>query len=166
MNIIPAIDFKNGKVVKAFAGFRVNYKPFIENTAKGVFILAVTSNSSASEIQEHENQSNPLYKKVIQIAMELNTNENIGLVVGATKTEVMQEVRELSNGMPWLIPGVGTQGGDLETTLKIAHKNGIGIINVSRGILYAGDGSLNDVVQSAINYTEKIRSIVWNPINC
>jgi orotidine-5'-phosphate decarboxylase len=141
-------------------------KPFIENAAKGVFILAVTSNSSASEIQEHENQSNPLYKKVIQIAMELNTNENIGLVVGATKTEVMQEVRELSNGMPWLIPGVGTQGGDLETALKISHKSGIGIINVSRGILYAGDGSLNDVVQSAKNYTEKIRSMVWNPISC
>ena len=141
-------------------------KPFIENAAKGVFILAVTSNSSASEIQEHENQSNPLYKKVIQIAMELNTNENIGLVVGATKTEVMQEVRELSNGMPWLIPGVGTQGGDLETALKISHKSGIGIINVSRGVLYAGDGSLNDVVQSAKNYTEKIRSMVWNPINC
>ena len=141
-------------------------KPFIENPAKGVFILAVTSNASASEIQEHVNQSNPLYKKVIQIAMELNTNENIGLVVGATKTEVMQKVRELSNGMPWLIPGIGTQGGDLETALKISHKSGIGIINISRGILYAGDGSLNNVVQSAIKYTEKIRSIVWNPIIC
>ena len=103
---------------------------------------------------------------MIQIAQELNTGENIGLVVGATKTEVMEEIRELSNGMPWPIPGVGTQGGDLETALRISHKNGIGIINVSRGILYAGDGSLNDVIQSAKNYTEKIRSIVWNPVNC
>ena len=140
--------------------------PFTENPEKGVFVLAVTSNQSASEIQEHGNQSNPLYKKVIQIAQELNTGENIGLVVGATKTEVMENMRELSNGMPWLIPGVGTQGGDLETALRISHKNGIGIINVSRGILYAGDGSLNDVIQSAKNYTEKIRSIVWNPVNC
>ena len=97
---------------------------------------------------------------------ELNTGENIGLVVGATKTEVMENMRELSNGMPWLIPGVGTQGGDLETALKISQKNGLGIINVSRGILYAGDGSLNDVIQAAKNYTEKIRSIVWNPVNC
>jgi orotidine-5'-phosphate decarboxylase len=141
-------------------------QPFIENPEKGVFVLAITSNQSASEIQEHGNQSNPLYKKVIQIAQELNTGENIGLVVGATKTEVMENMRELSNGMPWLIPGVGTQGGDLETALRISHKNGIGIINVSRGILYAGDGSLNDVIQSAKNYTEKIRSIVWNPVNC
>ena len=141
-------------------------QPFIENHEKGVFVLAVTSNQSASEIQEHGNQSSPLYKKVIQIAQELNTGGNIGLVVGATKTEVMEEIRELSNGMPWLIPGVGTQGGDLETALRISHKNGIGIINVSRGILYAGDGSLNDVIQSAKNYTEKIRSIVWNPVNC
>jgi orotidine-5'-phosphate decarboxylase len=141
-------------------------KPFIENPEKGVFVLAVTSNQSASEIQEHGNQANPLYKKVIQISMELNTNDNIGLVVGATKTEIMEEVRKLSNGMPWLIPGVGTQGGDLESALKISHKNGLGIINVSRGILYAGDGSLNDVIQAAKNYTEKIRSIVWNPVNC
>lgn len=140
--------------------------PFIENPEKGVFVLAITSNQSASEIQEHGNQSNPLYKKVIQIAQELNTGENIGLVVGATKTEVMENMRELSNGLPWLIPGVGTQGGDLETALRISHKNGIGIINVSRGILYAGDGSLNDVIQSTKNYTEKIRSIVWNPVNC
>ena len=78
----------------------------------------------------------------------------------------MREVRELSNGMPWLVPGVGTQGGDLDTALTISHNNGIGIINVSRGILYAGDGSINDVVQSAKNYTEKIRSMVWNPISC
>jgi len=141
-------------------------KPFIENPAKGVFILAVTSNASASEIQEHVNQSNPLYKKVIQIAMELNTNKNIGLVIGATKNKVMKEVKELSNGIPWLIPGVGTQGGDLENALKISHKNGIGIINVSRAILYAGNGSLKDIIQSAIHYTEKIRSIVWNPKSC
>ena len=141
-------------------------KPFIKNPEKGVFILAVTSNQSASEIQEHGNQSSPLFKKVIQISMELNTYDNIGLVVGATKTDVMEEVRELSDGLPWLIPGVGTQGGGLETALRISHNNGIGIINVSRGILYAGDGSLNDVIQSAKNYTEKIRSIVWNPVNC
>ena len=48
-------------------------KPFIKNPEKGVFILAVTSNQSASEIQEHGNQSSPLFKKVIQISMELNT---------------------------------------------------------------------------------------------
>ena len=78
----------------------------------------------------------------------------------------MEKVRELSPGLPWLIPGVGTQGGDLETALEISHQNGIGIINISRGILYAGNGSIENVIKSAQNYTEKIRNIVWNPVNC
>jgi len=141
-------------------------EPFIENVEKGSFILAVTSNPSARELQEHGGGADPLYKKVIQIAVELNTNDNIGLVVGATQIEVMKDVREQSKGMSWLIPGVGAQGGDLETALNISHQNGMGIINISRGILYAGNGSMKNVIQSAINYTEKIRSIIWNPVNC
>ena len=141
-------------------------EPFIENVEKGSFILAVTSNPSARELQEHGGGADPLYKKVIQIAVELNTNDNIGLVVGATQIDVMEDVRERSKGMPWLIPGIGVQGGELETALNISHQNGMGIINISRGILYAGNGSMKNVIQSAINYTEKIRSIIWNPVNC
>jgi len=141
-------------------------EPFIKNAEKGVFILAVTSNPSARELQEHGGTSNPLYKKVIQLAVELNTDDNIGLVVGTTHIDVMEDVRKRSQGMPWLIPGVGAQGGDLETALNISHQNGMGIINISRGILYAGNGSIKNVIQSAINYTEKIRSIIWNPVNC
>tara|TARA_B110000438_G_scaffold291102_1_gene327628 strand:- start:748 stop:1566 length:819 start_codon:yes stop_codon:yes gene_type:complete len=138
--------------------------PFIINKDKGVFILAVTSNSSASTIQTHGGESSPLYKKVIKMAKKLNTNDNIGLVVGATKTSIMDEIRQLSIGMPWLIPGVGSQGGDLENALEISSTNGIGIINISRGILYSGDGSIESIANTAKIYTEKIRSIAWNPI--
>ena len=141
-------------------------EPFIKNPDKGVFILAVTSNPSARELQEHGGGADPLYKKVIQLAVELNTDDNIGLVVGATQIEVMEDVRERSKGMPWLIPGIGAQGGDLETALNISHQNGMGIINVSRDILYSRSGNIEDVIQSAINYTNKIRNIIWNPVNC
>ena len=141
-------------------------EPFIKNPDKGVFILAVTSNPSASELQEHGGTSNPLYKKVIQLAVELNQCDNIGLVVGATQVEVMEDIRKHSKGMPWLIPGVGSQGGDLEMALNISHENGMGIINVSRGILYAGNGSMKAVIQVARDYSNKIRDIVCNPVNC
>ena len=140
-------------------------EPFIENVEKGSFILAVTSNPSAHELQLHGGKKNSLYKKVILIANELNVLDNIGLVVGATQTEVMEDVRERSVGMPWLIPGVGTQGGDLELALNISHQNGMGIINVSREILYAGNGSIEDIIQSAKNYTKRIQSIIWNPVS-
>ena len=145
---------------------RDSIEPFIKNPNKGVFILAVTSNPSAHELQEHGGPSNPLYKKVIQLAVELNSGDNIGLVVGATQIEVMEDIRKQSKGMPWLIPGVGSQGGELETALNISHENGMGIINVSRGILYAGNGSMKAVIQSARDYSDKIRGIVWNPVNC
>ena len=68
--------------------------------------------------------------------------------------------------MPWLIPGIGAQGGDLEKSVSISNQNGIGIINVSRGILYAGNGSMEDVIQSAKKYTEKIRNITCNLMTC
>ena len=151
--------------ISAYMG-RDAIEPFIDNPEKGEFIIAVTSNSSASEIQGHGDSLNPLYQKVIQIATELNKGNNIGLVVGATQTEVMEDVRKQSQGIPWLIPGVGSQGGDLVKSLNISHDNGIGIINVSRGILYAGDGSINAVIQAAKDYTDKIREIVCDPVNC
>ena len=88
------------------------------------------------------------------------------MVVGATQTEVMVDIRKQSKGMPWLIPGIGSQGGDLKTALNISHDNGIGIINVSRGILYSGDGSMHGVIQAARDYSEEIRSIICNPVNC
>jgi len=138
--------------------------PFIDNASKGVFILAVTSNDSAINIQNHGTSDLPLYKKIIQMGSKLNINNNIGLVIGATKTNMMENIRGLSFGMPWLIPGVGSQGGDLEEALQISSKDGIGIINVSRGILYSGDGTINDIVDSAKKYTNRIRETIWNQI--
>ena len=84
-------------------------------------------------------------------------NDNIGLVVGATNKEQMISLREKTPSLPWLIPGIGAQGGDLETSVKIGNKKGVGIINVSRAIIYAGDGSINDLSKAAFNYTEQIR---------
>ena len=94
------------------------------------------------------------------MASEMNSAGNVGLVVGATKPEEMEAIRNESPGLPWLIPGVGAQGGDLETALKLSNQNGLGIINVSRSILYAGDGSMKAVVEAAKNYTEEIRKFI------
>tara|TARA_B100000686_G_scaffold87569_1_gene94319 strand:+ start:540 stop:1358 length:819 start_codon:yes stop_codon:yes gene_type:complete len=140
--------------------------PFLHYDNKGVFILAMTSNKSATEIQNNKNDVEPLHERIIKIANELNVNDNIGLVVGATNTEKMNTIRKSSKDMPWLIPGIGAQGGDLEKSVSISNQNGIGIINVSRGILYAGNGSMEDVIQSAKKYTEKIRNITCNLMTC
>ena len=96
----------------------------------------------------------------------MNGGDNIGLVVGATQTDLMEKIRKLSKGLSWLVPGVGAQGGDLQKSVSISNQNGQGIINISRGILYAGDGSMDAIIKSAHQYTEQIREIICNPITC
>ncbi len=137
-------------------------EPFMGSNDKGVFILAMTSNKGAAEIQNNQNDTLPLYERITRIAVELNENDNIGLVVGATNLDFMIKIREISNGLSWLIPGIGAQGGDLHKSVSISNQNGIGLINVSRGILYAGEGRLKDVLKAAENYTEQIREITCN----
>ena len=108
-------------------------EPFCSNPEKGVYVLCVTSNPSASKIQDDS------FKNVIDLTNNTNQNENVGLVVGATKMEKMEEVRALSR-LPFLIPGIGVQGGDLENTIKINEKFiESTLINVSRSIIFADD---------------------------
>ncbi len=134
--------------------------PFLEDENKGVFILCLTSNNSAGEFQELKYDGIPLYQNVAKAAMDLNKQGNVGLVVGATNTEQMDEISQISNGLPWLVPGVGAQGGDLETSLTKSNSQGVGIINISRGILYAEGGSLSEIRAAAEDFTDQMRKIL------
>ena len=114
-------------------------------------------------IQNNKNDVIPLYQKVIKLARALNENDNIGLVVGANQIDVMKTIRQFSEGLSWLVPGVGAQGGDLQKSVSLSNQNDVGVISISRGILYAGSGSIDDIIKSAYQYTEQIRGIVCNP---
>ena len=84
-------------------------------------------------------RSAPLYVHVAELASSWNTSNNIGLVVGATQPEALTRVRAAAPDLWFLSPGVGAQGGDLETALKAGlRKDGKGmLINVSRSIARA-----------------------------
>ena len=131
--------------------------PFIEDEEKGAFVLCLTSNKSALDFQYASIDNDKLYENVAKLSVHLNQNKNVGLVVGATNEKQMNDLRVISPQLPWLIPGIGAQGGNLEASILIGNRNATGIINVSRGILYAGDGSLDSIVESAQSYTTKIR---------
>ena len=134
--------------------------PFIKDKTKGAFVLCLTSNNSSRDFQFIMKNDSPLYEVVANKTQSLNDNENLGLVVGATNEDQMLSLREKTSSLPWLIPGIGAQGGDLETSVRIGNQKGLGIINISRSIIYAGDGSINDISESALNYTKKIRSFL------
>ena len=127
--------------------------PFLQNSEKGVFLLCKTSNAGSGDLQdvmvdggqwkvESERstvdgpRSIPLYVHVAHLAQSWNTKNNIGLVVGATHLDAMQRVREAAPNLWFLAPGVGAQGGELESTLKAGLRtDGKGVLlPISRAI--------------------------------
>ena len=111
--------------------------PFIQNQEKGVFLLCKTSNPGSGDLQDlHlENRNNTL-RACCQTGSSWNTKNNIGLVVGATHPEALARVRAAAPDLWFLAPGVGAQGGELESALKAGlRKDGKGILlPISRGI--------------------------------
>ncbi|MFH1031701.1 MAG: orotidine 5'-phosphate decarboxylase / HUMPS family protein, partial [Chloroflexota bacterium] len=100
-----------------------------------------TSNAGALDFQalKIKDHNISLFELVAQKASEWNKYGNIGLVVGATYPEELKLIRQSYPDMPILIPGVGTQGGDLALTIRYgADAQGVKtIINSSRQIIYA-----------------------------
>jgi orotidine-5'-phosphate decarboxylase len=116
-------------------------EPFLQYEDKGVIILCRTSNPGGRDLQDLEVGGRKLYQVVADMAARRwNTRGNCLLVVGATQPRELAEVREIVGKMPFLVPGVGAQGGDV--ALAVTHgqtADGTGlIISSSRGILYAG----------------------------
>jgi len=136
-------------------------KPFLQDKSKGAYILCLTSNPSAKEFQYKFNENSFLYQDVAKLASDLNINDNVGLVVGATNSTKMQSIKKIDSSLTWLIPGIGFQGGDLKESVKISNFNSIGIINVSRGIIYSGNQSIDDIRISAMNYNDNINRYIY-----
>jgi orotidine-5'-phosphate decarboxylase len=119
-------------------------EPFIERRDRGVFILCRTSNPGAADFQSLPvgQDKKPLYEVVAAKVNEWNKYGNLGLVVGATYPEELKLIRKRYPQMPLLIPGVGTQGGELKQVVQygVDKERQRTIINSSRQILYASKG--------------------------
>ena len=124
---------------------RDSIEPFIANPEKGVFVLCKTSNPGSGDLQDLEiktaSGTSPLFLHVAGLAREWNARDNVGLVVGATYPEVLARVRSFATAQWILVPGIGAQGGDLDSVLRAGlSADGSGLlINVSRAIARAAD---------------------------
>ena len=119
-------------------------RPFLANEKHGVFLLARTSNPSAPDLQDRRVGDRPLYEEVARLATRWNAEQPgaCGLVVGATYPAELARLREIAPDLPFLIPGIGAQGGNLEAAFTHGPTaGGLGpVINSSRGIIYASAG--------------------------
>jgi len=143
--------------VNAYMG-RDCVAPFIARPEFGAFILALTSNAGSKDFQYLKAGAKPLFMHVVAKAREWNVHENCGLVVGATHPEELRRIRKAAPDMPLLIPGVGAQGGDLESVVRYGcdAAGSMAIINASRSIIYASKG--DDFAEAAGAETARMRA--------
>lgn len=137
---------------------RDSVQPFLDRADKGVIVLCRTSNPGAGDLQDLMIEGRPLYRHVAEkVANEWNANGNCALVVGATWPQQLAEVRSVVGDLPFLVPGVGAQGGDVDALVanaKTADDTGL-MISSSRAILYASAGE--DFADAARNATLLLR---------
>ena len=123
-------------------------KPFLEYDGKFTIVLALTSNDGSNDFQFVSDEKEMLFEKVIRKTMSWGNPDNLMFVIGATRDEHLQRVRELAPENFLLIPGVGAQGGDLEKVAAHGMNKKCGLlVNSSRQIIYAGSG--NDFAENA-----------------
>lgn len=128
--------------------------PFLHYADKGIFALCRTSNTGGNEFQPMGDP--PLYERVARqsVALAASYTGQIGLVVGGTQLAELAAIRAVAPNLPFLIPGIGTQGGDLAASVRHGMTaDGTGaLINVGRAIIYA---SLGDDFAEAARITAR-----------
>jgi orotidine-5'-phosphate decarboxylase len=117
--------------------------PFLDYEETCTFVLARTSNDGAATLQEACTCDGvPLYRHVAQLVAHWSADADgtAGLVVGATAPDAPDELRADAPTLPFLVPGVGAQGGDPGTVMDVAAtEDGPVLVNSSRSILYASE---------------------------
>ena len=131
--------------------------PFVKDEERGVFVLCLTSNPSSRDFQYFSSGGKFLYLRVAETAVGWNEKGNCGLVVGATHPGELKKVREVAPDLPFLIPGIGAQGGDLEAAVTAGtdERGEMAIVNSSRGVLYASSGK--DFAAAARQEAQRLR---------
>ena len=132
--------------------------PFLTYEGKWVTLLALTSNKGAYDFQfmKDEETGERLFEKVLKTSLKWGTDENMMYVVGATKAEMLSDIRNIIPDHFLLVPGVGAQGGSLQEVAKYGMNKTCGLlVNSSRQIIYAS--SEKDYAQAARTEAEKVQ---------
>jgi orotidine-5'-phosphate decarboxylase len=143
-------------------------RPFLARPDRAAILLCRTSNPGGEDFQDLLIDGLPLYRRVAQrAAAQWNGHGNLMLVVGATYPREMADLRMAHPEVPFLVPGIGAQGGDLDAILSAGlDARGAGLlISSSRNIIFAGGGLPNAIrdaaadLRSAINRHRNDRPI-------
>ena len=138
--------------------------PFLMYENKWVILLALTSNKGAFDFQYMEENGEKLFEKVLKTSQQWASDEKMMYVVGATKAEMLSDIRKIIPNHFLLVPGVGAQGGSLSEVAQYGLNDMCGLlVNSSRQILYASteadfkDAARNEAKRLQIEMAEILR---------
>jgi len=121
--------------------------PFLSYEGKWVVLLALTSNKGADDFQYHNEDGIKLFERVLSVSQKWGTIDNLMYVVGATRAEMIRDIRKIVPDHFLLVPGVGAQGGSLAEVAKYGLNGKCGLlVNSSRGIIFADSSEKFDKV--------------------
>lgn len=126
--------------------------PFASFSDKLVFVLALTSNPSAAEFEKQKlYDGTMLFQRVIQRIAKWGNQGNFGVVFGSTNAKELKDNINILRQFPLLIPGIGTQGGNLEDIIKILNFTGVTnyLVNIGRALIY------KDTSENFVNAVEE-----------
>jgi orotidine-5'-phosphate decarboxylase len=133
-------------------------EPFLAFEDKFTILLALTSNAGGLDFQTLEDENGfSLYEHVLRTSLTWKNSKRIMYVIGATRPEYFQKIRQIVPDHFLLVPGIGAQGGDLQGVCKYGMNEDIGLlVNSSRGIIYASSGK--DFAQAAVQKAKELQS--------
>lgn len=131
--------------------------PFLGFDGKWAVVLALTSNKGSEDFQMIEDKNGArLFERVVKRCQKWGNPVNMMFVVGATRGELIADVRRLAPRSFFLVPGVGAQGGSLEEVCRYGMIDEVGlIVNSSRGIIHASSGE--DFAEAAAAAASRLR---------
>ncbi|MDX9941545.1 MAG: orotidine-5'-phosphate decarboxylase [Bacteroidales bacterium] len=152
-------------------------QPFLNIKGKWAIVLALTSNPGANDFQLWQPQLPMLLERlgikteqwkrffelIIEQSQQWGTPDNLMFVVGATRPEMLQNIRQIAPVHFFLIPGVGAQGGSLEDVSRLAMTKDCGIlVNVSRNIIFASSGRdfAQKAGEAALSYQQQMEKLL------
>ena len=105
--------------------------------SKGTYVVCHTSNPGRADLQHLAAGGEPMYMKVADLA----SRANLAVVIGATAPAEAAAVRKRFPALPFLLPGIGRQGGDVEASVRAAYNGDAAscLIAVAGAIMYTQD---------------------------
>lgn len=139
--------------------------PFLSYPGKWVILLALTSNKGADDFQYHNEDGIRLFERVLSLSKKWGNPGNMMYVVGATRAEMLKEIRQIVPDHFLLVPGIGAQGGSLKEVANYGLNSNCGLlVNSSRGIIFAGNSTDFDKIaeQKAFELQREMETYLKN----